>query len=254
MKATGIPLAIALVLAVGGASAQSHDHDRYGPAPYGSYERRAADHRSDEASSPQGHYDWARVVRVDPVFDGRPRPVHDTRRCETRRDAYAGRDPRDGYGDDYRRDDYYRDDGYGGRDDRYRDPYGDPYRDPYREARRDENGRMVATVLGGIAGAVLGSKIGDGSGRYIGTAVGSMVGGMAGRGIYDANRRARPVDDGYVTVCGPEPYRTGGDADPYERSVDEYEVTYEYAGRQYTTRTGYHPGDRIRVRVDVRAE
>jgi len=252
MKATGISLAIALALTAGVASAQSHDDDRYGPAPYGSYERRAADDRPGEAYSPQGHYDWARVVRVDPVFDGRTRPVQDARRCETRRDAYVGRDR----GGDYYRDDYYRDDSYGGRDDRYRDPYGDPY----REARRDENGRMVATVLGGIAGAVLGSKIGDGSGRYVGTAVGSMVGGMAGRGIYDANRRARAIDDGYVTVCGPERYRTGGygrdgdGPDPYERTVDEYDVTYEYAGRQYATRTRYHPGDRIRVRVDVRAE
>ena len=36
--------------------------------------------------------------------------------------------------------------------------------------------------------------------------------------------------------------------------VAGYDVTYEYAGRQFTTRTNYHPGDRIRVRVDVRPE
>src|SRR5690606_37394183 len=121
------------------------------------------------------------------------------------------------------------------------------------------------TVIGGIAGAVLGSKVGDGSGQYIGTAVGSMVGGMAGRGIYDANRRQR---DAYVTVCEPDPYRGDGDdaygrdgygrdtygRGAYDRTVDRYDVTYEYAGRQYTTRTGYHPGDLIRVRVDVRPE
>ena len=33
-----------------------------------------------------------------------------------------------------------------------------------------------------------------------------------------------------------------------------YDVTYEYAGRTYVARTNYHPGDRIRVRVDVRPE
>jgi hypothetical protein len=33
-----------------------------------------------------------------------------------------------------------------------------------------------------------------------------------------------------------------------------YDVTYEYAGRQYVTRTDHHPGDRMRVRVDVRPE
>ena len=73
-----------------------------------------------------------------------------------------------------------------------------------------------------------------------------------------AARRARQPRDGYVTVCEPDSY--GGDGyyagDRYrdERAVSEYDVTYEYAGRQYTTRTRYHPGDRIRVRVDVRAE
>lgn len=250
MKPMGIALAVALVLSGGTASAQVHD-DRYGPAPYGDYSYRSGSDRHEaELRGPdlpvqdhyaQGEYDWARVLRVDPVFDGRSRPVQAQRHCQTRRDGYVSSDP-------YRGDDYYGDGGYasGG------------YGDRYGQARRDDNGRMVATVIGGIAGAVLGSKVGSGSGRYVGTAVGSMVGGMAGRGIYEANRRER---DAYVTVCEPDPYRSGdvGGYDAYGRdardqAVDRYDVTYEYAGRQYTTRTSYHPGDRIRVRVDVRAE
>src|SRR5690606_9384776 len=258
MKPTGIALAIALLLSGGAASAQAYD-DRYGPAPYGDYSHRSAGERYDadrlRGPDPVGArdryaddgYDWARVVRVDPVFDGSTRPVHGQRECQTRRDGYVTTDP-------YRTDPYR--DGYYG-DARRPD---DGYADPYGQSRRDDSGRLVATVIGGIAGAVLGSKVGDGSGQYIGTAVGSMVGGMAGRGIYDANRRQR---DAYVTVCEPDPYRGGGydgygrDAygrDAYDRTVDRYDVTYEYAGRQYTTRTSYHPGDRIRVRVDVRPE
>lgn len=248
MKVLAISLAGALALAAGAASAQSYD-DRYGPAPYGNYEYRNADDRSavgyrgdDMRAGAADGYDWARVVRVDPVFDGGARRVDDPR-CETRRDRYAS--VGDGrYGDPYA--------------DRYGDPYGDryPQSDPYereREWRRDENGRMVATVVGGLAGAVLGSRIGDGSGQFIGTAVGSMVGGMAGRGIYEANRRAREPRDAYVTVCEPDGYRDTRVSDPYARGVEEYDVTYEYAGRHYTTRTRHHPGDRIRVRVDVRA-
>ena len=34
-------------------------------------------------------------------------------------------------------------------------------------------------------------------------------------------------------------------------NVSAYDVTYEYGGRQYTTRTNYNPGNRLRVRVDV---
>jgi len=268
MKSMGIALAVALALSGGSAYAQVHD-DRYGPAPYGDYSHRTASDRYESdryeadryetdryeadrlrGSDPsdrydrydQGQYDWARVLRVDPVFDdGRRRPTQAEGRCQTRRDGYVSSDP------------YYRGDGYG--DGRYA---GDGYGDRYGQARREDNGRMVATVIGGIAGAVLGSKVGDGSGRYVGTAVGSMVGGMAGRGIYDANRRER---DAYVSVCEPDPYRSNdmGGYDAYgrdirDRTVERYDVTYEYAGRQYTTRTSHHPGDRIRVRVDVRAE
>ena len=33
--------------------------------------------------------------------------------------------------------------------------------------------------------------------------------------------------------------------------IEGYDVTYEYAGREYVTRMPYDPGERIRVRVDV---
>ncbi|TYT27176.1 glycine zipper 2TM domain-containing protein [Luteimonas viscosa] len=242
MKSASVSVAIVLALAAGAVGAQVDD-GRYGPAPYGDYSHRVPQQQArPDAYAPQGHHDWARVVRVDPVFDGRARPVSDTRRCRTRREGYAGNEP---WGD--RRADSYDGD--------YRNGY--PH-DPYRDQRRDDNGRLVATVLGGIAGAVLGSRIGDGSGQVIGTAVGSMVGGAAGRGIYEANRRDR---DATVTVCEPDPYRGDGyggydayGSDAYDGTVGEYDVTYEYGGREYLTRTNYHPGDRIRVRVDVRAE
>ena len=258
MSHARLPIALAMLLAAGAASAQVYQ-ERDGLPPYGDYSQRddrypqQTDSYGSYGDTQQGHYEWARVLSVDPVFDGRTQPVYDNRRCQTRRDGYASRD---GYGDrygdgygDYRTGDY--------RDDNYRnDRYGYRY-DPYGQSRRDDNGRMVATVLGGIAGAVLGSRIGDGSGQYIGTAVGSMVGGMAGRGIYESNRRARDRE-GYVTVCEPDGY--GSDRydtygrDPDDQAVQQYRVTYEYGGREYTTHTRHHPGDRIRVRVDVSAE
>jgi uncharacterized protein YcfJ len=198
-------------------------------------------------------YDYARVIRVDPVIDyDRYRNVSTGQRCHYRQadEVYAGGDGY--YRDDDYRDDYdsdgYRNDGDG------RDGYGDGYRrDPYSGG--NETSRTVATVLGGIAGAVLGSRIGDGSGRYVGTAVGSMVGGMAGRSIYDNSQRGSREQSrrGVVRVCDPVP--AGDDyGDRDDGRVAGYDVTYEYAGRSYRTRTDHHPGDRIRVRVDVRPE
>ncbi len=37
-----------------------------------------------------------------------------------------------------------------------------------------------------------------------------------------------------------------------ERRFDGYNVTYVYRGNTYQTRTDHHPGDRIRVKVEVR--
>ena len=204
--------------------------------------------RSSDYSESEGVYDYARVLRVDPVIgsqygsaqygnnDGR-----DQSQCRYRQadDVYAG--------DDRNYDSYDR---YG-RNDSYRDDY---YDDGYRgSGSGNQAGRTVATVIGGIAGAVLGSKVGDGSGRYVGTAVGSMVGGMAGRSIYDNSQRDRQYPRrGTVRVCDPVPAYSGYVQD--DERLDGYDVTYEYANRTYRTRTNYHPGDQIRVRVDVRPE
>lgn len=178
------------LLAAGSASAQRYD-DRY--------------------DDDRGAYDYARVVRVDPIivsdYVERSEP-----RCYER--------PADGYSDG---DDYYG--------------------DGYHASSSNPAGRSLATVIGGVAGAVLGSRVGGGSGQLVGTAVGTMVGGVAGRSIYDANHGT--YSQGSVRVCDPVTYRD-------ERArVDGYDVTYEYAGRTYRTRSDYDPGDRIRVRVDV---
>lgn len=229
---TSILLAIGLAGASSAAVAQS-SYDRYGDTAYGN-------------SSQGSHYDYARVIRVDPVLDGRYSRTgnYGQQRCyET---TTAGRYERDGY---YRDDGYYRNGGYS---------RNDGYYDPYRRSRYGSEGaRNMATIVGGIAGAVLGSKVGGGSGTYAATAIGSMVGGMAGRGIYDQTQRDRYSRSGTVRVCDPEPVRDGfssGYGSYQTGSASAYDVTYEYNGRQYTRRMDYHPGDRVRVRVDVSPE
>ncbi|NYI18339.1 hypothetical protein FHR53_001826 [Xanthomonas arboricola] len=163
----------------------------------------------------EGRYEYARVVRVDPVIVSDSYNERSSERCYNR--------PSDGY--------YTSNDGY------YRDggSYGGP----------NASNRGVASVIGGIAGAVLGSQVGGGNGRLVGTAVGTMAGVAAGRSIYEANHRTY---QGNVSVCEPVSYRTT------RERVDGYDVTYEYAGRTYHTRSDYNPGDRIRVRVDVRPD
>ena len=189
------------------------------------------------------YYDYAKVIRVDPVLDGRSTSTSSYNRNGQHcyQSTTAGSYERDGYyGNNGYRNDGYRDDGY------YRDGYGNPQ-------YGSSTGRNVATVVGGIAGAVLGSKVGGGTGTYAATAIGSMVGGMAGRQIYEQTQRNRYVRPGVVTVCDPEPVNGNGYGS-YRASdgrANAYDVTYEYNGRRYTRRMDHHPGDRVRVRVDV---
>lgn len=212
---------LALGLVAGGnvASAQSAGYGRHDGASYADGDR---------------YYDYARVIRVDPVLDGggyRQAYGSDRRCYET---TTAGGYGAGGYRGDDRYDRRYDRD-YGGYDGRY--GYG------------SETGRNVATVVGGIAGAVLGSKVGGGSGTYAAAAVGSMLGGMAGRELYDQSQRNR-YGAGTVRVCDPEPVR-GGYARYPDGGSAGYDVTYEYNGRRYTRRMDYHPGERIRVLVGV---
>jgi uncharacterized protein YcfJ len=195
-------LTAALAVGVAG-SAAAQDYGRY-------------DGYRDRGYANSGAYDYARVVRADPIIVPVRGPRETTERCYERPAS-------DGYVENG-----YRNDGY----------YSNGY-------RRSDGGRSAATVVGGIAGALLGSRVGGGNGRFVGTAVGTMVGGLAGRSIYDSNARTT-VQTGSVSVCEPVAYRS----ESYDR-VDGYDVTYEYGGRYYHTRSAERPGDRIRVRVDV---
>ena len=239
MKVLSATLLVVGLAFAGNVAAQSSGYyagrqDAYGDSRY----------RDDQSPA----YDYARVLRVDPVIgssygsnaarEGQQCYYRQADEVYTSNDGYYDRNDRYGSSGDY----YGRNSGAYGRDGRYGGNTG------------NEAGRTVATVIGGIAGAVLGSKVGDGSGRYVGTAVGSMVGGMAGRSIYDSSQRSRQQERrGTVRVCDPVP-ASGRDAYYDDERLAGYDVTYEYANRTYRTRTDYHPGDRIRVRVDVQPE
>ncbi|SFK35174.1 glycine zipper 2TM domain-containing protein [Lysobacter sp. cf310] len=227
-------LSLVLAAATGVASAQSYPQNGYGSAYPNSY-----------PASSGSQVDYARVLRVDPVFDSYNSGQYGAQRCYERPTYVNGGGTYDGY-DDRGYDDNYR------RDDGYTDQYGN-----YRRSAGTETGRTVATVIGGILGAAVGSQVGGGSARYATSAVGSMVGGMAGRSVYEQSKRNSSRDRvGSVRVCDPV-QNTGYGNNGYggdDRAVSAYDVTYEYGGRSYRTRTNYHPGDKIRVRVDVRPE
>jgi uncharacterized protein YcfJ len=120
------------------------------------------------------------------------------------------------------------------------------------QPRRTSAGSMI---LGGIIGAAVGNQIGRGDGRRAATVAGAIIGSAIGHDAAD-RRNARYGNGPVVTESRPydaERCEVRYD-DTYEDRVDGYRVTYEYNGRRHTTQLPYDPGDRIRVRVDVRPE
>jgi uncharacterized protein YcfJ len=129
---------------------------------------------------------------------------------------------------------------------------GEYYRDEsgrlYRGDGRDKTAR---TLIGALIGGAIGSQVGSGSGRTAATVAGAVAGGAVGRNSSDDRRE----DSGY------DRYRDDGGREYRCRTIVEqgrhggrqmYRVSYDYAGRSYVAMTDEHPGQTLRVDVDVR--
>ena len=159
------------------------------------------------AGSADAHYDYAKVIGVQPVY-------RTVRVSEPRRECREEPVTR------------YHSAGHGG----------------HRSA--------VPLILGGILGGVAGNQFGGGSGNVAMTVGGALLGGALGSDIarghdgYGGRHVERSYTD-YETRC--ETYTTYHEED----RVDGYRVEYKYRGRVYSTHMDEHPGDRVRVSVDV---
>lgn len=123
-----------------------------------------------------------------------------------------------------------------------------PARECWDESRVDDRTPRASAggaILGAVIGGVIGHQIGSGRGRDAATAAGAVIG--AGVGARQAERRAGNVPREYTVQRCDTRY-----SEHWEERVDAYRVTYVYHGRRQVTELPYNPGDRIRVRVDVR--
>lgn len=123
-----------------------------------------------------------------------------------------------------------------------------------RVVRRDTGAPIGAgTVLGAVVGGVIGHQMGGSDrARDAATVGGAVVGGIVGNQI---ERDGAPSSRERVVEV---------ERVPVERNVERcrtiqetreatigYDVVYEYAGREFTTRLDRDPGRNLRVRVDV---
>ncbi|MCW5220488.1 glycine zipper 2TM domain-containing protein [Verminephrobacter aporrectodeae subsp. tuberculatae] len=94
----------------------------------------------------------------------------------------------------------------------------------------------AGAVLGAIAGGAAGNAVGKGTGRAAATVIGVLGGAALGNHIEGGRPQYQDVQR-----CTTDTY--------YENRTVGYDVVYEYAGQQYTTRTQNDPGRWIALSV-----
>ena len=94
----------------------------------------------------------------------------------------------------------------------------------------------AGALMGAIAGGVVGNQIGGGSGRALATMAGVMSGAIMGDKVENPGSQIQNQ-----TTCTTQTV--------YENRLTGYNVTYEYAGKQYNVQLPQDPGPTIQLQV-----
>lgn len=95
----------------------------------------------------------------------------------------------------------------------------------------------AGAVMGALAGGAMGNAIGDGGGRAAATILGLVGGALLGDRI-EGSPGAQVQN---VQQCSTQTF--------YENRTVAYNVTYEYAGKQYSVQMPQDPGPYVRLQI-----
>ncbi|MCH7881344.1 MAG: glycine zipper 2TM domain-containing protein [Proteobacteria bacterium] len=102
-------------------------------------------------------------------------------------------------------------------------------------------------AVGGILGGIIGHQIGKGRGKKLATVMGTIIGAQIGHaavnGHVTSNRSSSYTV--YEERCDVRHQVS------YEEVLHGYRVTYRYQGEQYELEMPYHPGKRIKLRIQI---
>ncbi len=126
-------------------------------------------------------------------------------------------------------------------------------REPHRQCHLEErsvghhNQRSATpTIVGALIGGAIGNELGHNkSNKRVGAVAGAILGGSIANDLNRGHRHQRHHTKTHK-VCNTS------HTTRYEKQVTGYDVNYKYRGRIYSTITDTHPGNRIKVAVDVR--
>ena len=105
------------------------------------------------------------------------------------------------------------------------------------------------TLVGAVIGGVIGHQFGSGRGNDAATVAGTLIGAAIG---HNSAVHRGGAGYGYVRTSHPVERCKTVYRDRREERIDGYDVVYRYKGQKYATRMPYDPGNRIKVRIDIR--
>lgn len=94
----------------------------------------------------------------------------------------------------------------------------------------------AGAALGALAGGALGNAVGQGSGRAVATMIGIFGGAVVGDRVEGQGSQVQNVQRCTTQTL-------------VENRVSNYNVVYEYAGKQYSVQMPYDPGPTVRLQV-----
>jgi len=129
--------------------------------------------------------------------------------------------------------------------------YSEPHRKCHFEERavhRRHQSSATPKILGALVGGAIGNELGHNkSNKRVGAVAGAILGGSIASDLQRNNHRHR--HNGYTKT---EKVCHTSHKVRHRQELTGYEVNYKYRGRSYNTIMDEHPGDRLRVTVDVR--
>lgn len=106
----------------------------------------------------------------------------------------------------------------------------------------------TGSIVGGIIGAAVGHELGHHKrNKQVGAAAGALLGASIGR---DVSRNHQRHDSGHRYVTTEERCEVVNEYHEEER-VTGYNVTYRYHGKLYHAYTKSHPGEEIKIRLQM---
>lgn len=113
----------------------------------------------------------------------------------------------------------------------------------HRKPNPTKHNSALPTVAGAIIGGTVGHTIGKNkNNKQFGLVAGSVIGAVIGSEVSSNQQHHHKAPGKSCTTS----YQV-----EYEQVLTGYNVTYKYRGHNYYTYTEQHPGQRLRVKVNV---